>query len=214
MLKIVDLKKKFGQVEVLKGISFQIDDGEIGVVLGKSGAGKTTLIRCINGLESFDSGKIVLDDVEIKSINDMKEIRGQIGMVFQNFNLFPHLSVLENIIESPVRVFGRNKDEVVKEALDLLEMVDLLDKRDNYPHQLSGGQQQRVAIARSCALKPKVLCFDEPTSALDKDNIQKVGEIIKDCKKMGMAILIITHDTVFAEEIADKTLNISEGLLV
>ncbi|MGP1617520.1 amino acid ABC transporter ATP-binding protein [Peptostreptococcus stomatis] len=214
MLKIVDLKKKFGQVEVLKGISFQIDDGEIGVVLGKSGAGKTTLIRCINGLESFDSGKIVLDDVEIKSINDMKEIRGQIGMVFQNFNLFPHLSVLENIIESPVRVFGRNKDEVVKEALDLLEMVDLLDKRDNYPHQLSGGQQQRVAIARSCALKPKVLCFDEPTSALDKDNIQKVEDIIRDCKKMGMAILIITHDTVFAEEIADKTLNISEGLLV
>ena len=214
MLKIVDLKKKFGQVEVLKGISFQIDDGEIGVVLGKSGAGKTTLIRCINGLESFDSGKIVLDDVEIKSINDMKEIRGQIGMVFQNFNLFPHLSVLENIIESPVRVFGRNKDEVVKEALDLLEMVDLLDKKDHYPHQLSGGQQQRVAIARSCALKPKVLCFDEPTTALDKDNIQKVEDIIRDCKKMGMAILIITHDTVFAEEIADKTLNISEGLLV
>jgi ABC transporter, ATP-binding protein len=214
MLKIVDLKKKFGQVYVLKGISFQIDDGEIGVVLGKSGAGKTTLIRCINGLESFDSGKIILDDVEIMSINDMKEIRGQIGMVFQNFNLFPHLTVLENIIESPVRVFGRNKDEVVKEALDLLEMVDLLDKKDHYPHQLSGGQQQRVAIARSCALKPKVLCFDEPTSALDKENIQKVEEIIRNCKRMGMTILIITHDTVFAQEIADKTLNISEGLLV
>ena len=214
MLKIVDLKKKFGQVDVLKGISFQIDDGEIGVVLGKSGAGKTTLIRCINGLESFDSGKIILDDVEIMSINDMKENRGQIGMVFQNFNLFPHLTVLENIIESPVRVFGRNKDEVVKEALDLLEMVDLLDKKDHYPHQLSGGQQQRVAIARSCALKPKVLCFDEPTSALDKENIQKVEEIIRNCKRMGMTILIITHDTVFAQEIADKTLNISEGLLV
>ncbi len=214
MLKIVDLKKKFGQVDVLKGISFQIDDGEIGVVLGKSGAGKTTLIRCINGLESFDSGKIILDDVEIMSINDMKEIRGQIGMVFQNFNLFPHLTVLENIIESPVRVFGRNKDEVVKEALDLLEMVDLLDKKYHYPHQLSGGQQQRVAIAKSCALKPKVLCFDEPTSALDKENIQKVEEIIRNCKRMGMTILIITHDTVFAQEIADKTLNISEGLLV
>ncbi|WP_455105116.1 amino acid ABC transporter ATP-binding protein [Peptostreptococcus sp.] len=214
MLRIVDLKKKFGQVDVLKGISFQIDDGEIGVVLGKSGAGKTTLIRCINGLESFDSGKIILDEVEIMSINDMKEIRGQIGMVFQNFNLFPHLTVLENIIESPVRVFGRNKDEVVKEALDLLEMVDLLDKKDHYPHQLSGGQQQRVAIARSCALKPKVLCFDEPTSALDKENIQKVEEIIRNCKRMGMTILIITHDTVFAQEIADKTLNISEGLLV
>lgn len=214
MLKIVDLKKKFGQVDVLRGISFQIDDGEIGVVLGKSGAGKTTLIRCINGLESFDSGKIILDEVEIMSINDMKEIRGQIGMVFQNFNLFPHLTVLENIIESPVRVFGRNKDEVVKEALDLLEMVDLLDKKDHYPHQLSGGQHQRVAIARSCALKPKVLCFDEPTSALDKENIQKVEEIIRNCKRMGMTILIITHDTVFAREIADKTLNISEGLLV
>ena len=214
MLKIVDLKKKFGQVDVLRGISFQIDDGEIGVVLGKSGAGKTTLIRCINGLESFDSGKIILDEVEIMSINDMKEIRGQIGMVFQNFNLFPHLTVLENIIESPVRVFGRNKDVVVKEALDLLEMVDLLDKKDHYPHQLSGGQQQRVAIARSCALKPKVLCFDEPTSALDKENIQKVEEIIRNCKRMGMTILIITHDTVFAREIADKTLNISEGLLV
>nr|WP_314503668.1 amino acid ABC transporter ATP-binding protein [uncultured Peptostreptococcus sp.] len=214
MLRIVDLKKKFGQIDVLKGISFQIDDGEIGVVLGKSGAGKTTLIRCINGLESFDSGKIILDDVEIMSINDMKEIRGQIGMVFQNFNLFPHLTVLENIIESPVRVFGRNKDEVVKEALDLLEMVDLLDKKDHYPHQLSGGQQQRVAIARSCALKPKVLCFDEPTSALDKENIQKVEEIIRNCKRMGMTILIITHDTVFAREIADKTLNISEGQLV
>lgn len=214
MLRIVDLKKKFGQIDVLKGISFQIDDGEIGVVLGKSGAGKTTLIRCINGLESFDSGKIILDDVEIMSINDMKEIRGQIGMVFQNFNLFPHLTVLENIIESPVRVFGRNKNEVVKEALDLLEMVDLLDKKDHYPHQLSGGQQQRVAIARSCALKPKVLCFDEPTSALDKENIQKVEEIIRNCKRMGMTILIITHDTVFAREIADKTLNISEGQLV
>lgn len=214
MLRIVDLKKKFGQVDVLKGISFQIDDGEIGVVLGKSGAGKTTLIRCINGLESFDSGKIILDEVEIMSINDMKEIRGQIGMVFQNFNLFPHLTVLENIIESPVRVFERNKEEVVKEALDLLEMVDLLDKKDHYPHQLSGGQQQRVAIARSCALKPKVLCFDEPTSALDKENIQKVEEIIRNCKSMGMTILIITHDTVFAQEIADKTLNISEGLLV
>ena len=214
MLRIVDLKKKFGQVDVLKGISFQIDDGEIGVVLGKSGTGKTTHIRCINGVERFDSGKIILDDVEIMSINDMKEIRGQIGMVFQNFNLFPHLTVLENIIESPVRVFGRNKNEVVKEALDLLEMVDLLDKKDHYPHQLSGGQQQRVAIARSCALKPKVLCFDEPTSALDKENIQKVEEIIRNCKRMGMTILIITHDTVFAQEIADKTLNISEGLLV
>lgn len=214
MLKIIDLRKKYGEVEVLKGISFEINSGEIAIVLGRSGAGKTTLIRCINGLESFDGGQIILDNKVINSISDMKDIRGEIGMVFQNFNLFPHLSVLENIIESPVKVFNKNRDEAIKEALELLEMVDLLDKKDHYPYQLSGGQQQRVAIARSCALKPKLLCFDEPTSALDKENIEKVKDIILRCKSKKMAILIITHDTNFARDIADKILNISEGILV
>lgn len=214
MLKIVDLRKKYGEVEVLKGISFEINSGEITIVLGRSGAGKTTLIRCINGLESFDGGQIILDNKVINSISDMKDIRGEIGMVFQNFNLFPHLSVLENIIESPVKVFNKNRDEAIKEALELLEMVDLLDKKDHYPYQLSGGQQQRVAIARSCALKPKLLCFDEPTSALDEENIEKVKDIIHRCKSRKMAILIITHDTNFARDIADKILNISEGILV
>lgn len=214
MLKIIDLRKKYGEVEVLKGISFEINSGEIAIVLGRSGAGKTTLIRCINGLESFDAGQIILDNKVINSISDMKDIRGEIGMVFQNFNLFPHLSVLENIIESPVKVFNKNRDEAIKEALELLEMVDLLDKKDHYPYQLSGGQQQRVAIARSCALKPKLLCFDEPTSALDKENIEKVKDIILRCKSKKMAILIITHDTNFARDIADKILNISEGILV
>nr|WP_314277999.1 amino acid ABC transporter ATP-binding protein [uncultured Peptostreptococcus sp.] len=214
MLKIIDLRKKYGEVEVLKGISFEINSGEIAIVLGRSGAGKTTLIRCINGLESFDGGQIILDNKVINSISDMKDIRGEIGMVFQNFNLFPHLSVLENIIESPVKVFNKDRDEAIKEALELLEMVDLLDKKDHYPYQLSGGQQQRVAIARSCALKPKLLCFDEPTSALDKENIEKVKDIILRCKSKKMAILIITHDTNFARDIADKILNISEGILV
>lgn len=208
MLKVVNLRKSFNNEEVLKGISFEIDKGEIGVVLGKSGAGKTTLMRCITGLESFDSGEIVVDETEISKSSEIKKLRGKIGMVFQNFNLFPHLSVLENIIEAPVNVFKRDRKETTKFAMELLEMVGLSDKKEFYPCELSGGQQQRVAIARSCALMPKVLCFDEPTSALDRENIDKVIEIIETCKKNGMAILIITHDNVFSEKIADKTIYI------
>lgn len=214
MLRVVNLRKSFNNEEVLKGISFEIDKGEIGVVLGKSGAGKTTLMRCITGLESFDSGEIVVDETEISKSSEIKKLRGKIGMVFQNFNLFPHLSVLENIIEAPVNVFKRDRKETTKFAMELLEMVGLSDKKDFYPCELSGGQQQRVAIARSCALMPKVLCFDEPTSALDRENIDKVIEIIETCKKNGMAILIITHDNVFSEKIADKTIYIEDGLIL
>lgn len=214
MLKVINLKKKFNSTEVLKGVSFDVSPGEIAVVLGKSGAGKTTLMRCINGLEAFDSGKIIVDDIEINTSSDYKKIRGQIGMVFQNFNLFPHLTVLENIIESPLNVFNKDKNEIVELAEKLLEMVDLMDKKDSYPYELSGGQQQRVAIARSCALTPKILCFDEPTSALDQDNIEKIIEIINVFKKKGMAILIITHDPVFSRKIADKTINIENGLII
>lgn len=214
MLKVINLKKKFNSTEVLKGVSFDVSPGEIAVVLGKSGAGKTTLMRCINGLEAFDSGKIIVDDIEINTSSDYKKIRGQIGMVFQNFNLFPHLTVLENIIESPLNVFNKDKNEIVELAEKLLEMVDLMDKKDSYPYELSGGQQQRVAIARSCALTPKILCFDEPTSALDQDNIEKIIEIINVFKKKGMAILIITHDPVFSRRIADKTINIENGLII
>lgn len=214
MLKVVDLKKSFNNLEVLKGISFEIEKGEIGVVLGKSGAGKTTLIRCINGLESFDSGSIIVDDTEIKNSADFSKLRGQIGMVFQNFNLFPHLTILENITKAPIRVFKKSRSEAEKVALELLDMVDLSDKKDMYPYQLSGGQQQRVAIARSCALNPKVLCFDEPTSALDQENIGNVKTIIDKFKNLGMAILIITHDIQFADTVADKIIYIEEGHLV
>lgn len=214
MLKVVDLKKSFNNLEVLKGISFEIEKGEIGVVLGKSGAGKTTLIRCINGLESFDSGSIIVDETEIKNSADFSKLRGQIGMVFQNFNLFPHLTILENITEAPIRVFKKSRSEAEKIALELLDMVDLSDKKDMYPYQLSGGQQQRVAIARSCALNPKVLCFDEPTSALDQENIGNVKTIIDKFKNLGMAILIITHDIQFADTVADKIIYIEEGHLV
>lgn len=214
MLKVVNLRKSFNKQEVLTDISFEINKGEVGVVLGRSGAGKTTLMRCINGLESFDSGEIIVDDIKISNSSEFKKLRGKIGMVFQNFNLFPHLSVLENIIEAPVSAFKRDKKEMIEFAMELLEMVDLQDKKDYYPSQLSGGQQQRVAIARSCALMPKILCFDEPTSALDKENIDKVIEIIESCKKKDMVILIITHDNVFSEKVADKIIYIEEGCII
>lgn len=213
MIEVINLKKKFKDTEVLKDISFDVKDGEIAVVVGKSGAGKTTLMRCINGLEEFDSGELVLNGESIKNNNDMKKVRGKIGMVFQNFNLFPHMTVIENIIEAPVNVFGENKEEALKKANDLLKMVDLADKGDNYPFQLSGGQQQRVAIARACALKPDVICFDEPTSALDPESIQNVIDVIKKLKENGMAIIIVTHDIGFCDVIADKIIRLEVGII-
>lgn len=213
MREVINLKKKFKDTEVLKDISFDVKDGEIAVVVGKSGAGKTTLMRCINGLEEFDSGELVLNGESIKNNNDMKKVRGKIGMVFQNFNLFPHMTVIENIIEAPVNVFGENKEEALKKANELLKMVDLADKGDNYPFQLSGGQQQRVAIARACALKPDVICFDEPTSALDPESIQNVIDVIKKLKENGMAIIIVTHDIGFCDVIADKIIRLESGII-
>lgn len=213
MLKVVNLNKSFNNNKVLKDISFELDKGEVGVLLGKSGAGKTTILRCINNLEEFDSGEIIVDGKGINSSKDMAMVRGQIGMVFQNFNLFPHMSVLENIIESPVRIFKENKEDAVNKAKELLKLVDLEEKLDAYPFELSGGQQQRVAIARSCALKPKILCFDEPTSALDLDTIKRVVAIIKKLKETGMTILIITHDVGFANSVADKIINIKDGVV-
>ena len=213
MIEVINLKKKFKDTEVLKDISFDVKDGEIAVVVGKSGAGKTTLMRCINGLEDFDSGELVLNGESIKNNNDMKKVRGKIGMVFQNFNLFPHMTVIENIIEAPVNVFGENKEEALKKANELLKMVDLADKGDNYPFQLSGGQQQRVVIARACALKPDVICFDEPTSALDPESIQNVIDVIKKLKENGMAIIIVTHDIGFCDVIADKIIRLESGII-
>ena len=213
MIEVINLKKKFKDTEVLKDISFDVKDGEIAVVVGKSGAGKTTLMRCINGLEEFDSGELVLNGESIKNNNDMKKVKGKIGMVFQNFNLFPHMTVIENIIEAPVNVFGENREEALKKANTLLKMVDLADKGNNYPFQLSGGQQQRVAIARACALKPDVICFDEPTSALDPESIQNVIDVIKKLKENGMAIIIVTHDIGFCDVIADKIIRLESGII-
>lgn len=213
MLKIKNLNKSFKKNRVLKDISFELEEGQIGVLLGKSGAGKTTILRCINGLEEFDSGEIIIDNEVIKNKRDMAKIRGKIGMVFQNFNLFPHMTVLENIIESPVNVFKVPRKEAEDRARELLRLVDLEDKLNSYPFELSGGQQQRVAIARSCALMPKVLCFDEPTSALDIDTIQRVVNIMNRLKDKGMTILIITHDVVFSNNVADKIISIKDGIV-
>lgn len=211
MLKIKNLNKSYGNEKVLENINFEVKSGEICVLLGKSGAGKTTLIRCINGLEEFDSGEIMVDDCTIKNKSQIEKYRTKIGMVFQNFNLFPHLSVLENIILSPVNVLKMPKEDAINRAKEILKIVDLDEKIDSYPFELSGGQCQRVAIARACALTPKVLCFDEPTSALDTESIEKVSSIIKDLKAKGMAILIITHDIGFANKISDKIINICNG---
>lgn len=211
MLKVSNLNKSFNKNKVLNNISFELNKGEIGVLLGKSGAGKTTILRCINGLENFDSGQIIVDGEIIDTSKDIYKLRGKVGMVFQNFNLFPHLNVLENIIQSPVNIFKVKKQEAIKSAKELLKLVDLENKIDSYPCELSGGQQQRVAIARACALMPKVLCFDEPTSALDKDTIKNVVNIMNKLKSNGMTILIITHDVDFANEVCDKIININNG---
>lgn len=208
MLEVKKLNKYFGENKVLNDISFELKSGEIGVLLGKSGTGKTTILRCINGLEEFDSGEIIVDDISIKNIKDINKIRNKTGMVFQNFNLFPHMSVLDNIIQAPISVAKISKQEAVNTAKKLLKLVDLEDKINAYPFELSGGQKQRVAIARACALTPKVLCFDEPTSALDEASIKKVISIINELKNKKIAILIITHDIGFANEIGDKIINI------
>lgn len=208
MLKVKKLNKSFGENKVLNDISFELKSGEIGVILGKSGTGKTTILRCINGLEEFDRGEIIVDDISIKNVKDINKIRNKTGMVFQNFNLFPHMSVLENIIQAPISVAKISKEEAINTAKKLLKLVDLEDKINSYPFELSGGQKQRVAIARACALTPKVLCFDEPTSALDAESIKKVINIINELKNKKIAILIITHDIGFANEIGDKIINI------
>lgn len=214
MLTVKNLNKSFGDNKVLNNINFNIEKGEICVLLGKSGAGKTTILRCINGLEDFDSGEIIIDECVMSNKNHISKNRDKIGMVFQNFNLFPHMSVLENIIAAPINVLKKSKEEAIKEAKEILKMVDLEDKINSYPYELSGGQCQRVAIARACALTPKVLCFDEPTSALDVDSINKVSSIIRDLKNKGMAIIIITHDISFANNISDKIIKISDGTII
>lgn len=211
MLEVKNLNKSFNSREVLNDISFSLNKGEIGVLLGKSGAGKTTLLRCICGLEEFESGEIIFNDKALKSSSDILKLKGKIGMVFQNFNLFPHLSVIENITTSPIKVLNQDIKKANQVAINLLKLVDLEDKINAYPFELSGGQNQRVAIARACALSPDIICFDEPTSALDSDSIKNVVNIIKKIKEQNVTVLIVTHDIKFANMISDKTIFIKDG---
>lgn len=220
MLKIKNLRKSFGKNEVLKGVNLEVKNGEIAVIVGPSGAGKTTLLRCINGLELCDDGSIEIgnkylcENGNYKSKEEFNKVRRDIGLVFQNFNLFPHMNVLENLIEAPKRVLKKSDEEAKKKAKEILSFLGLGDKLESYPHELSGGQKQRVAIGRALALNPKLMCFDEPTSALDPGLTGEVANLIRSLAKDGMSMLIITHDMDFATKVADKIYSMNNGTLL
>lgn len=220
MLKIRGLKKFFGNNLVLKGVNIEINKGEIVVVVGPSGGGKTTLLRTITGLEKCDDGTIEIDgytfckDGRYCDKKSSSIIRKNVGLVFQNFNLFPHKSVLENIIEAPTRALGEKKENAINKANEILSFLGLSDKANNYPCELSGGQKQRVAIGRALALNPKLMCFDEPTSALDPSLTLDVAKLIKSLSKTGMSMLIITHDMEFAKLVSDKIVSMDSGKII
>lgn len=215
MIKMTHVKKSFGDLVVLKDINLEIKKGEVLVLLGPSGSGKSTLIRCINRLERIDEGEIILEGMDIYS-HDMNvhKLRAKVGMVFQQFNLFPHMKVIDNITLSPILVKKVSKDKAKKEALELLKKVGLDDKSNSYPHELSGGQQQRVAIARALAMNPDVMLFDEVTSALDPELVKGVLETMKELAKMGMTMIVVTHEMGFAKEVADRVIFMDEGYII
>ena len=214
MIEIKDLKKSFGKHEILKGVNLTIHDKEVVVIIGPSGSGKSTILRCINYLEEPTSGEIIVDGISMDSAKKINEVRMEVGMVFQRFNLFPHMTVLENIILAPMKGRHTGKEEAVETAVQLLAKVGLVDKKDAYPGILSGGQQQRVAIARALAMKPKFMLFDEPTSALDPEMVREVLDVIKALAEEGMSMAIVTHEMGFAREVADRILFIDEGVVL
>jgi ABC-type polar amino acid transport system ATPase subunit len=212
VIDVTGLKKSFGSNEVLKGITTKINKGEVIAVIGPSGSGKSTFLRCLNLLETHNGGSIKLDGKETGQLEN--HLRKKVGMVFQHFNLFPHLTVLENITFAPQQVLKIKKKEAEKEALELLNAVGLADKADAYPSRLSGGQKQRVAIARALAMKPEIMLFDEPTSALDPEMVKEVLQVMKNLVKTGMTMVIVTHEMGFAKEVADRILFMDDGRLV
>lgn len=215
MIEVEKLNKSFGKLHVLKDIDMKIRENEVVCLIGASGSGKSTFLRCLNFLEVKDSGKIILENKEIDSnIDDLNQVRQQVGMVFQHFQLFPHKTVLENIIEAPIQVKKENREKAIAEARELLQKVDLLDKENVYPAKLSGGQKQRVAIARALAMKPKVMLFDEPTSALDPELVGEVLATMKQLAEEGMTMVVVTHEMGFAREVADWVVYMHEGRIV
>ncbi len=215
MINITNLHKNFGDLEVLKNISTEIKKGEIISIIGPSGSGKSTFLRCINKLEEPSSGHIYIDGMDLMDKNtDINKIRERVGMVFQHFNLFPHMTVLDNLTLSPITVKKESKEEAEKYAFYLLEKVGLSDKASSYPSQLSGGQKQRIAIARALAMKPDVILFDEPTSALDPEMIKEVLDVMRDLAKEGMTMLIVTHEMGFARNVANRILFMDNGEII
>ncbi|WP_102263516.1 amino acid ABC transporter ATP-binding protein [Mesobacillus jeotgali] len=215
MIKVQNLHKSFGKLEVLKGISTTIENGEVVAIIGPSGSGKSTFLRCLNLLEQPTSGQIFIgsDDITNKKTNIMK-VRENVGMVFQHFHLFPHMTVLQNITYAPIKVKGLAKAEAEKHGMELLKKVGLSEKANEYPNRLSGGQKQRVAIARALAMNPEVMLFDEPTSALDPEMVKEVLEVMKSLAHTGMTMAIVTHEMGFAREVADRVLFLDGGVLV
>lgn len=215
MIEIKNVHKKFGNLHVLKGISLSIEDGEVISIIGPSGSGKSTLLRCINLLEVPSEGSIKIDGEEITNPkSDVMKLRQKVGMVFQHFNLFPHMTVLDNMIYAPVKVKKMNKEEAEKKSIELLKKVGLDDKINVYPGKLSGGQKQRAAIARALAMEPETLLFDEPTSALDPEMVKEVLEVIKDLSKTGITMALVTHEMNFAREVADRICFLDGGILM
>ncbi len=210
-----DVKKWFGEFQALRGVTVSVAEGEVVVIIGPSGSGKSTFIRCINRLEQHQDGRIIVGGTELTSdVRNIERIRSEVGMVFQQFNLFPHLTVLQNITLAQIWVRKRTRSEAEERARDLLERVGIPEQASKYPGQLSGGQQQRVAIARSLAMDPKIMLFDEPTSALDPEMIKEVLEVMQELAQTGMTILAVTHEMGFAREVANRILLFDEGQII
>ena len=213
IIQVKGLKKNFGALQVLKGVDAAIEENEVVCIIGPSGSGKSTFLRCLNRLEEITEGEILIDGVHLSKENE-NEVRTEMGMVFQSFNLFPHMSVLDNVTIGPRKVRGIDRKEVEKKALELLARVGLRDKADGYPSSLSGGQKQRVAIARALAMNPKIILFDEPTSALDPEMVGEVLDVMKGLTHGGMTLVIVTHEMGFAKEVADRVLFMDEGYII
>ena len=224
MVRVQGIKKNFGELEVLKGVDFQVTKGEVVCIIGPSGSGKSTLLRCLNQLERITEGEIYIEEELMdKRVNDktvnridakrLQTLRCDLGMVFQNFNLFPHLKVIDNLTIAPITVKKADKDAITQKGLELLDMVGLKDRADEYPVRLSGGQQQRVAIARALAMDPKIMLFDEPTSALDPELVGEVLGTMKELADEGMTMIIVTHEIGFAKEVAERVIFMADGVI-
>lgn len=214
MIKLENVHKSFGKNEVLKGINLHIEKGQVVVIIGPSGSGKSTVLRTMNYLEEPTSGKVIVDGMDLSDKSKLNEVRTEVGMVFQNFNLFPHMTVMENLTLAQTKVRKTSSDEAKKIGQILLDRVGLKDKANAYPDSLSGGQKQRVAIARALAMKPKVMLFDEPTSALDPEMVREVLDVMKSLAEEGMTMVIVTHEMGFAKEVADRVLFVDGGLIL